>query len=263
MRPGVDSDRMIRVIVAVADRLASRAGASLSCFKEFSSDELDTVAPLEDLGYTRVPSLPSCYLPLPYHSFDEYVAAMRAGYRRQLRATERARERAGLKLRTEDFAQHVTRIFPLYEQVIDRAEFQLERLNQAFFHGLAAELPEARVTLAEDASGHLVCAAVLLRGPRHVTFLLSGIDYSRHREALAYENLVIGVIRQAIEWGAEGIELGQTSWELKQRLGATLTSRYLFFRHRGPIARPALRAALPALFPDRRFPRRRVFRDDG
>ena len=71
------------------------------------------------------------------------------------------------------------------------------------------------------------------------------------------------VIRQAIEWGAEGIELGQTSWELKMRLGATLTPRYLFFRHRGRAGQLALRALLPALFPERRFSARRVFRDDA
>jgi hypothetical protein len=261
VRAGVDPPAVLRLLTPVAEELAARVEASILCFKEFSPEELPVAAGLEELGYTRAQSLPSCLLPLPYRSFPEYMGAMRAGYRRQLRASAAPAEQAGLTLRLEELAPHVGRVFPLYQQVMDRAEFQLERLNEAFFRALASEMPEeTRVLLLEGKGGELLAAAVLLRGPRRTTFLITGIDYRRSREVRGYERLVTAVVAQAIRWGARSLEMGQTSWELKRRLGARLSPRFLYLRHRKPLGNRVLRRALPYLFPQHAFSQRRVFR---
>lgn len=263
-RTDVDPEAVLTRIHPVVEDLSASTGASLVCFKEFSDQELLFALPLEGLGFTRCASLPSCSLSLPFHSFRDYEKAMRSGYRRQLRASYPPREEDDLVLRMDHLTPHVSRVFPLYEQVMDRAEYRLEHLNEAFLRALAEELSgETRVLLLEEAEGRLLAAAVLLRGSKKTTFLITGMDYDRCRRVRGYERLVTGVIEQAIRWGAGSVELGQTSWALKGRLGAQPQPRHLFFRYRKPVGNTILRHALPHLFPERPLPARRVFRHAG
>jgi predicted N-acyltransferase len=255
-----DAAAALAAIDAVAEELAASEGAPIVCFKEHADGELATLAPLERGGYQRLPSLPSCRLPISWSSFDEYVGAMRAGYRRQLRETLRSRDRHGLCVRTSrNVEAECARIVPLYEQVMDHAEVQLERLPPAFFTELAREFPAETSALLVERDGDTLAAAVMLSSPRVATFLLAGLDYARHRALRSYPILVTAVVASAIERGAEALEMGQTSWALKQRLGAIPAARHLFARSRAPWLRTALRLAGGQLFPETRLSARRVF----
>jgi hypothetical protein len=247
-------------LAGIAEDLAASSGASIICFKEFSEEELPNTLPLTNFEFTRCASLPSCLLRLPYADFDEYQSSMRSGYRRQLNTTGLPPAGDAIRLRLDSLGPYVEQVFPLYEQVMDRAEFKLEHLNMAFFRHLSRGMAEeTRVLLLEEAAGDLLAAAVLLRGPRRTTFLATGIDYERCRPLRGYEKLVTGVVSQAIQWGADEVELGQTSWTLKTRFGAVPTSRHLFFKHAKPLGNRILGPVLPLLFPERSFPPRRVF----
>jgi hypothetical protein len=185
---------------------------------------------------------------------------MRAGYRRQLRETLRARDRHGLCVRTSrNVEAECARIVPLYEQVMDHAEVQLERLPPEFFTELAREFADETSALLVERDGVVMAAAAMLSSPRVATFLLTGIDYTCHRALQSYPILVTAVVASAIEQGAEALEMGQTSWALKQRLGAIPTARHLFVRARAPWLRTALRMAGGQLFPETHLASRRVF----
>jgi hypothetical protein len=261
VRPGADATAVLELLDHHARAFAAESDSRIVCFKEFAPAERDVVGSgLARLGYVHSFSLPSCVLDLPYRSMDEYLRAMRSGYRRQALATLKGREAAGLRARLAPLAPHVDRILPLYDQVIERAEHRMERLNRAFFTELAERLPEASALLLEDRGGELICAAVLLRGATKVTFLISGIDYPAARPVRGYEALMLAVVEQAIEWRATSIELGQTSLPLKTRFGARVEARHLFFRHLGRVGAALLPRVLPLAFPERRVPPRRVFR---
>ena len=258
--PEADAAVVLAAIDGVAEEFAAGAGAPIICSKEHADGELETLALLERDGYQRFPSLPSCRLPISWASFDEYVGAMRAGYRRQLRETLRARDRHGLCVRTSrNVEAECARIVPLYEQVMDHAEVQLERLPPEFFTELAREFADETSALLVERDGDVIAAAVMLSSPRVATFLLAGIDYTCHRPLHSYPILVTAVVASAIEQGAEALEMGQTSWALKQRLGAIPTARHLFVRARAPWLRTALRMAGGQLFPETHLASRRVF----
>lgn len=260
IRAGVDAGAVLKIVDHHARAFAAETGARIVCFKEYAPAERAVVETgLSGLRYTRAFSLPSCVLDLPYTSLGEYLSAMRAGYRRQANATLEGSRAAGLEVRLAPLAPHVDRILPLYDQVIERAEHRMERLNRAFFVELAHRMPEAKALLLESRSGELVCAAVLLRGGTRATFLISGIDYDAARPVRGYEALMLAVVEQAIRWRATSIELGQTSVPLKTRFGARVESRHLFFRHLGRVGGTLLPRVLPLAFPERRVKPRRVF----
>jgi hypothetical protein len=212
-------------------------------------------------GYFRAPSLPSCELAITWRSFEEYLEAMRAGYRRQVLASLRARDRLDLTVhRVQHWEQDAERIFPLYEQVMDRARFQLERLNLAFFRNLAVDLGDRTSAILVERDGALLAAAVLFHAPGTLAFLLAGIDYAQHRPSQAYLTLVAEVVAEAIRRGATRLDLGQTTYDLKGRLGAELSPRWLCIRAPHTAAHLALRAASGALFPKVSATPRRVFK---
>ena len=261
VRPGTDASAMAGLLARELEEWACTAGAAVLCFKEFATGEQSAAERLTGHGYFRAPSLPACTLAVTWRSFEDYLAAMRAGYRRQLLASLRARERERLTVRlVAAWQPESARIFPLYEQVMDRAPFQLERLNQAFFDQLARDLGDRTSAVLVERDGELLAAAVLLHAPGVLTFLLAGIDYARHRQCQSYLTLVTAIVAEAIRSGAARLELGQTTYDLKGRLGARTSERWLYLKCPNPAARLGLRLASKSLFPAIPRPPRRVFK---
>jgi hypothetical protein len=262
LRVARDADpvRVLRGVAEAAESVAGELGASVVAFKEFSPAEDTHARELGSAGYFRAESLPACSLAVRWRSFDDYLASMRSGYRRQLRGTLAASAQAALAVRTvRDFDAECPRLFALYEQVMDRAEFQLERLNLAFFVGLNAAFGDDSQAILVERGGQLAATAIMLMAPREATFLIAGIDYAQ-RDSGAYLRLVTEVVAHAIAAGASALEMGQTSYDLKRRLGARPVSRSMYVRHRSASMHWLLRAGAPSLFPSHSIPERRVFR---
>lgn len=264
LQAGIDATAIVGLVAGELESWARSHDAALLCFKEFEPREEPVAEPLARHGYFRVPGLPSCTLPITWGTFGEYVGAMRAGYRRQILAGLRARDQEGLAVRlVPDWETEIPRMFPLYEQVLDRTPFQLERLNPVFFQRLAAGLGDRTSALFVERDGALLAAAVLLHVGDTLTFLFAGIDYARHRRSGAYLALVAGIVAEAIRRGATRLELGQTTYDLKQRLGADVSPRVIYIKSLNRAAQVSLRAASGALFPETSPRPRRVFRDAG
>lgn len=261
VHPEADAAAVVAAIAGAAEDAARELGAGLVAFKEFAPHERARAARLAAHGWFEAASLPGCALDVRWPNFDAYLADLRAGYRRQLRADLAARARSGLVVtRAAGLGGRAAEIVALYGQVMDRAPYQLERLPPAFFARLEEGAGPRCRTLLLDLDGSLAAAAILLRGPRSLVFLLAGLDYARARAHRVYPNLVAEVVAEAIRDGAARVELGQTSYAMKGRLGGTASGRVLFLRHRRPAVHAALRLAAPLLFPRQAPLARRPFR---
>jgi hypothetical protein len=263
VHPAADAAAVVAAIADAAETVARELGATMVVFKEFTVAQQAEAGRLVEHGWFEAASLPGCAMEIPWTSFDAYLGALRAGYRRQLRADLAARARGGLVVRrVEGLGGRGNEVFALYQQVMDRAPYQLERLPQAFFTQLEVRAGARCRSLLIEREGQLLGAAVLLRADRSLVFLLAGIDYARSRAHRVYPNLVAEVVAEAIRDGASRLELGQTSYLLKGRLGGTPSDRVLYLRHRRPVVHRALRLAAPALFPHQVPLARRPFRPD-
>ncbi|MGH7555527.1 MAG: GNAT family N-acetyltransferase, partial [Longimicrobiales bacterium] len=258
-------EEFARAAASYMGALGSELDASILCFKEFSPAESRPLeSALREAGYFHANSLPTYRLPLGWSSFGEYQSSMRSSYRHQIASTLRAREADGIAVcRVRGADTDWSRVFALYEQVMDRAEFQLERLSLSFFQRLAEGLGERVETLLLERDGELLAAAILLNAARRCTFFMTGIDYAANLRFGSYIALVTDVVAYAIESGATVLDLGQTSDHLKSRLGAAAEPRSIFFRCRRPLTHDLFRRAAPFLFPAPTTPPRRIFRGNG
>jgi hypothetical protein len=258
--PTPDTNTVVELISLETLDWARSIGAALACVKEFNPVDDAVMSPLATLGWHRTSSLPSCSMTLRWASAADWLSSMRSGYRHQVLAARHRGETHRLDVRTiEDFGAYAEAIHHLYSQTMDRAEFQLERLEAEFITQLNALGVTSRAILVSQRE-HLVAAAVLLRTPRVVTFLLAGMDYSLARETGAYPLLVSEVVTEALRLGARRLELGQTSYPLKMRLGAELIPRTMYLRALNPLGHTVLGVISKALFPTRTYPMHRVFR---
>lgn len=261
LRSDAPVSSILGAIASQMETIARQRDIPLLCFKEFDPRLAAETEPLCGLGYFRVPSLPSCSLPLRWRSFEDYVASMRSAYRRQIRSTIRTREASGLEVRVlEDFGGRLESIFALYGNVMDRAAHQLERLNRSFFEELNGNLGVQARAITLEHEGDVLAAAIVLHTPALAIFLLAGIDYSRNHQYQSYPNIVLAVVAEAIRSGARRLEMGQTSYALKSRMGALLVPRYLYLRHRSSFGHSLLKRASGWLYPAVNAPDRRVFR---
>ncbi|HZN91056.1 MAG TPA: GNAT family N-acetyltransferase [Myxococcales bacterium] len=259
--PGVAREPLVAAVAEALEGFARERSVGLLCFKELSDAHAAGLHALRGAGYFAAPSIPFCSMPIRWSSFGAYLSQMRTGYRRQLRASLGVRERSGLAVRkVEDFAPWCPAIFALYEQVMERAPYQLERLNLAFLQRLNEAFGAQAQALLVEREGKLLSAAILLSSPRVLTFLIAGIDYALNREHGAYLNLVCEVVAEAIRAGSASLDLGQTSYQLKGRMGAVTEPRHLFIRHRSAFWHSAMRATSGLLFPRLAVPPRRVFK---
>ena len=185
---------------------------------------------------------------------------MRAGYRRQIQASLIARKEAGLSIRRlEDFSSQTDTIFALYQQTIHRAKHRLETLNSDFFSLLPASLGDRTKAILIEKNGRPVAAAVMVFTPNVATFLFAGMDEERNSEWQIYQNLILEVVKDGIRSGARRLDLGQTSYSMKSRMGAQEEPRYLYLRYSSSLGHFLLHRFSGFLFPKREYPQRRVF----
>lgn len=261
LAPWADAGAVCRVVARAMGRIGRETATGLLCLKEFDPAAAARVDPVCRHGFFRVPSLPSCSLDLHWDSFAAYLRAMTAGYRRQVRATLRTRDAAGLTVRrAESFAMEGAVIHSLYGEVIERAQYRLETLNRSFIDRLDTDLGSQSRAIFLERNGAPLAVAVMLFSGKVATFLLAGLDYRADREWQVYPNLVVEVVAEAIRAGASRLEMGQTSYPLKSRLGAVAVPRFLYLRHRHPLGHSLLRGSAGLLFPQQEYAARRVFR---
>jgi len=260
-------------------RIAREQGIRYLCFKEFTEKDMPTVQVLERLGYFRAYSVPRLELELRWQSFDMYLRSMRHGYRRmvqrslaQLGITNHERSIWAEGDDDDQTPRLVVRQFTpemaglthqLYLEVMRRTGVKLEILNRGFFERLAEEMAGDLVSIClEDEEGIQGTALLGHNGPC-LNFLFVGFNYQCRDRYQTYFNLLNGIISYGIERGFERIDLGQTTYEIKQRLGGEGEPVYFYLRALSPVVHKSLRLLKGALFPSTPLMERRVFRQSA
>lgn len=264
LRFAPDADRVATMerVLAAMEAFAAETDSDVLCLKEFDTrTQAELAGPLQAAGFVSAPSLPGCRIALPWQTMHQYRESLRAGYRRQLNLDRRAAVAANLRQSFSDgIAPSVDEAYRLYAQVIRRAQFKLEELPPGFFQALSTKCGGDLRSVIVERDGDTLANAILFGRAPTCYFLLDGLDYARLGHGHVYQNLVAGVLEAAIAGGASALELGQTSYPMKTRIGGIATPRFLWLKHRRPLPHRLLALAAHRLFSPTRVPPRRVFR---
>jgi predicted N-acyltransferase len=272
-------ETVVRELNRTMERIARDEGIGYLCFKEFVDRDLPALQILEQYGYMKARSIPRVKLEIRWPTFDEYLASMRHGYRRQVRQSLKTMgltpaelsNPGGIGRKTHYPRMIITKLnrdnarraHELYLQVMQRATTKLETLPRDFFEALARNMDNDLVLLGIEHNSEMLATAILGINGAELNFLLAGLDYSHRDQFQTYFNLLNGIIAFGIEKGFKTIDLGQTTYDIKQRLGGRAEPVHFYLRALSSPRNRLLRLLNRLLFPETKLPVRRVFHDSG
>lgn len=250
----------VRALIAAALDHAEDSAAEFLLVQNFTSRNGPAGEQLADLGFGGVPMPYTAVVDLPYRSFEEYLNAMRAQYRRRARQVLKRSDELSVEHR-EQFGELAGELAALWRLVYERAcEVKREILTPAYFRA-TSELEASSVLLTRRPDGSIASFALLLGDRPWLAFLQCGFDAEAGRTEGAYFRLLYEIVRLAIEQGFEQVELGMTTLEPKLDVGAIPVPLFAWVKHRNPLLRRVVRAMADGpMSPDEVEPRK-VFKD--
>ncbi len=215
------SDReMVDQIAETLIETARREGHLLIVVRDF---EQEAQALREDFarhGYHWIDSLPNTYLTVSWPDPQAYLRAMRSYYRSKLLKHRKRNLEAGVShaLR-DDFADLAETLCGQWMMVHENAkEFQREVLTPGFYRELSERMGPLTKVLLFYRYGELVAHALLLQDGKMLRWLYVGRETPENDGLYLY--IAATVVDTAIELGAKRLEMGLTTYSIKQDLGA-------------------------------------------
>lgn len=236
--PALDSAGRQRAFAALLDELmraAEREGADVLAVKDLPHALAEEAhALLVERGYSRAASLPVAMLDVPFESEDAYFASLRPSMRADLRRKLRQSRGIALVLHEEigGLGPDIERLY-----AATRARNASYGAFDALAPGFIARLLESlrpRAKLVTSWVGDTLAGfnLFLTQEDRAVAYKI-GLDAELARRHNLYFVNWMWMVRYAIAHRIPLLEMGQTTYDLKARLGCRLEPSWIYFRHRG------------------------------
>jgi len=220
---------------------------------------------LQRFSYRPMETEPNMVLALPpaWRTYDDYLGALDAKYRRNAKDQVKKLTAAGCTMETlTDLEPHAGRLHELYLTVQQNASVRLVTLPLNFIPALAGELRDHfRCTVIRRGNEMLGFVTTLRDGDTAIAYYI-GFDRVAAAEGLPiYLRLLHATIGDAIAWRCQRLSLGRTALEPKAALGAKPEPMSVWLRHRVPALNWMLRGILGAV-PHNEAPERNPFKAD-
>lgn len=236
--PGLDSDGQRDAFAGLVDATLEHARdttADVIAVKDVRAAHAGIVHPvLVERGFSRIPSLPLAMLDLPFRSFDAYLAQlspkMRSDLRRKMRQSRSVE--IGFEEASEALEGEIARLLG-DTRARRKADFgDLDIVPARLVLSIAQVMAPAARLVVTRIDGRIAGFNLLLtKGERAIAYRI-GLDSELTREHNLYFANWIWLVRHCIDNGLSRLEMGQTSYGLKQRLGCTLEPSWIYCRHR-------------------------------
>lgn len=236
---------LLGLILDAFEAEAVRSGARLMGVKDVPA----FLAPLWDAvagarGYGEITGLPVASLDIAFHTLDDYLASLSPGTRKDMRRKLRNRAKVRLEWR-HDLEGVLDQTMALYRQTRDRADMQFEDLTPAYFSGVSKAMGERAVYGLYWSDRDLLAVNMLLRGDDILTDKFFVMDGERGRALDLYFLSWFNNIDYCLEANLARYQSGAAAYDIKLRLGSTLTGTSLYFRHRNPVMNSGLNLMAP------------------
>jgi hypothetical protein len=219
-----DKELVLGSICECLEEVARQRKASILVFKDFNDSSVPDLELLLRRGFLRSQSLPSAAMNITFDSFEGYLKTLsgssREGFRRKFKKMDKENPEISMEVHTtvdEDVARQA---HALYLQTALQSDVEFEVLPPEFFINASKNLPDqARFFLWRTPDKKMIAFAFCLVKADYFVDYYLGFDYS---VAHTY-NLYLVRFRGLLEWcianKMKTYEIGQSSYEIKRRLG--------------------------------------------
>jgi predicted N-acyltransferase len=250
---GLSFDDIAAIIARNIVKQARSSGAQLVVLKEFPVRYRAALDCFLRHGFTRAPSMPMTALDVQYDSFETYMQkaltrTARWDLRKKFKAT--AGEPIVMSV-TDNAADIVDEIYPLYLQTFERSKLRFEKLTKAYFTQLSRRMSDKARFLLWRRDGKLVAFTLCMIEGDSIFSEYVGFDYAIALDLHLYHYAARDLIRWAIASGYKWIRSSGLNYEPKFRMRHVLDPIDLYVRHTSSVANAVLRLILPWIAPVR------------
>lgn len=234
--PFVASDEIRSEIIVSLDKVLRQAARVEKPFiilmRDFEPNAADTWPALKALSYHAVDSLPNTYMEIIWSSPEDYLRSMKSYYRSKLRRHLKISASQGVTHElVDDFHDLADILCGQWLNVHHQAdEFQREVLTPEFYRQFSARMGTDSRALLFYRKGELVGHALLLIDGEMLRWLYIGRKHAVNDSLYIYAAHT--VVETAINLGMKQLELGLTTYSIKQDLGAQMVPVKLALRAR-------------------------------
>ena len=234
----VSDERVIEALNHDFRRLAKSEHCLIIVVRDFEPNAHDLREPLRRLGYHWTDSLPNTYMEIRWRTPQAYQASMRSYFRSKLNKHLKRNMEAGVRHElVDDFASLADTLCAQWMEVHTHAsEFQREVLTPTFYRELPAQLGGLTKVLLFYKGDALVGHALLLMDSDMLRWLYVGREVAENDSLYIY--VAEKVVETAIQLGARRLEMGLTTYPIKQDLGAEVVPIKLAIRSSWGLINP-------------------------
>ncbi|MBU2784279.1 GNAT family N-acetyltransferase [Acidithiobacillus ferriphilus] len=222
--------QVIEAMDAVLRRTARAEGHFLIVVRDFEPNAQNLRSIFRRRGYHWTPSLPNTYMEIRWSTPEQYWNAMRSYYRSKLKKYLNRNQQADVHHRLVDDFENMAEILHHQWMVVHQhaKEFQRETLTPTFYGELARTLEGRAKVILFYRGEALVGHALLLVDGDMLRWLYVGRAEAENDGLYIY--IAHQVVVTAIALGVKRLEMGLTTYPIKQDLGAEVTPIFMALR---------------------------------
>lgn len=234
--PEVGAAEQPVLLESVLELMRQRLGARAVMVKDLAESAFPAVrGGLKRSGFTAFDFEPNMVVEIDpaWRTLDDYLEAMTSKYRVRARRAFRKGEHLGCRsLTLRDLQRYQDRMYTLYTEVADRADFSLVRLQPGYFVRLKSAFGASFKVMGYFDGESLVGFCTVLRSGTAAEVHFLGFEEGYNTSAQLYLNMLLASIRTGIEdFRSRRIILGRTASVIKSSVGARPHREQVWLRH--------------------------------
>lgn len=230
------------------EKIAKAEKVKTMIFKEMKSSECIEAISLLSHNYFKGYSLPSAEMNVEFSHFEAYHTALRHNFRRQINASLQKINSTHEITHINSQDMNLDIFYEYYLKVMGRTKTKLEILNKTFFEQFFHSFQDEIKILVFKVENEALCYFVYYIRNEELVFLWTAKNEEKD-QFNSYQNLLVELVKIGINNRCKKIIFGQTSYYPKQRLGAGLEERYIYFKHTNKTLHFIFRKLNPWIFP--------------
>lgn len=198
-----------------------------------------------------------------WKNFDDYLESLNTKFRTKAKASlKRSVAIAVHEANAEDVLRHADQMQMLYENVHNKADFRLGKLDVKTLAALLQLIPNKFFVKLYMHESRPVGFMSAMRCGEVLEAHVIGIDYDVNRELGIYQRMLYDYVELAIQLGCRRIVFGRTAAEIKSTVGAFPVDLTCCIMHRRRISHALLSLILQYVKPSQ-YPQRQPFKNEA
>ena len=231
--------QMSEAFTSLRKEISSEKKVGAFLFKDYPKNTKTPSEMLTNYGFHSFQVEPNMVLDLhpDWKTFEDYTGSMVAKFRTKAKsAYKKSKDLVQKDLDLEELKEHLVEMDVLYRSVARRADFNMSLMNLEVYLQLKEKMGDkfkVRTYWLED---KMVAFMTAMLNGKTLDAHFVGFEYDLNRKYQLYSRILYDYVRIGLDFGAELINFGRTSNEIKSTLGALPVPLTCYARHRNSIA---------------------------